>query len=464
MEATAKQLEAQSATDKAGLDRAKAELARLQDLQTKAQAEDDRVLGLYGTIQAALRDRRFEAAAAGADALAAYLKDPSLRQNAALQGRRNADLFVAETLALFARSELDRASSDSSRLLAQAELLASARGASVAAQAALKAGDVSLAQAKYQEALSKVPEILAAHQYFLDQLQASEAAKRSALSDSLASANRDLEAARNGSQGSVKDAEQRAAGAAAELAASEDRLAAARKDLAAAQEAARKAQEQSALAQAQAQDSGARSAADLAAAKKTEAGLRSDIADLRKQLADVQAHTAQSAVAADPAVDKAGQAAQAGELAKLRDEVRKLTEQSAATAADAERYRVTAGKYDALTSRYSGFLASEAEAKKKGGTAALLSSQAGFFSFLDDPAVAQAMPGIRDKVSSFQSASQAEFLDAFPSDASEVVQQALAFKDKAALRAYYASRREVYAKGGNSLMANFIDAVSKVLN
>ena len=67
-------------------------------------------------------------------------------------------------------------------------------------------------------------------------------------------------------------------------------------------------------------------------------------------------------------------------------------------------------------------------------------------------------------MTAFQTNSQSELLDAFPSDASEIVQQALAYKDKVALRAYYSSKREVYDKSGNKLMVNFLDAVSKVVN
>jgi hypothetical protein len=55
-------------------------------------------------------------------------------------------------------------------------------------------------------------------------------------------------------------------------------------------------------------------------------------------------------------------------------------------------------------------------------------------------------------------------LDAFPSDASEIVRQALGFKDKAALKAYYASQRDAYSRSGNALMVNFLDAMAKVVN
>jgi hypothetical protein len=525
LEAKTKELETQSAAAKAGLDKAKTDLAALEDQQTRAKAEDDRVIGLYGTIRAALRDRRYSDAASGADALVSYIKDPSLRVDSSIQGRRDADLFVAETLGAYARSELDRASADASKLLAQADLLGSAREASAAAQAALKAGNATLASSKYLEALGKVPEILAAHQYFLDQLQAVEAARRAKLDDSLAAADRAFKAGDLGTSAArysealsylpISDAARTAlvsrlaqsgasdAGkgkvaadtkaASALLASAASRLGA--KDWSGAIsgyigllssfpaaeqapdalkgiEAARAGFQQE--AEAQAASSSTQAEAALAAARKdladaqatakaNEASLRSEIASLNKQLADAQAKTAQTAAAANPAIDAAAQAAQAGEIAQLRAEVLRLGEESAKNAAEAGRLKVGADKYEALAASYRQFLDSEAAAAKKGGTAASLAAQSSLYAFLGEAGVAEAFPGLRDKVTAYQGASQSELLDSFPSDASEIVQQALGYKDKTALRAYYAAKRDTYQKSSNLVMVNFLDAVSKVV-
>ncbi len=200
------------------------------------------------------------------------------------------------------------------------------------------------------------------------------------------------------------------------------------------------------------------------AAGVEEASLKSDIESLKQQLADAQAKTAQAAVTANPAVDAAAQSAQAGKLSDLEAEVQRLQDASAKSAAELEKNRADAAKYDALAASYQNYLKSEDAALKKGGSGAEIAAQSSLYSFLGEDSVAEAFPGLREKVTAFQGASQAELRDAFPSDASEIVQQALGFKDKAALQAYYASRRDVYAKSGNSLMVNFLDAVSKVLN
>jgi len=173
-----RQLEAQGASARAALDRAKAELARLQSGHDAAQAAEDRIVGFYSTIKQAFQDRRFDAAASAADDLSAYLDDPAVATLPTLQARRPMDLFVAETLAGEARTELQNAVADTSQLLDQARLLGEVEDAARAADAAQKAGDRATADAKYQEALSKVPEILAAYQWFVGEAAAAEAARR----------------------------------------------------------------------------------------------------------------------------------------------------------------------------------------------------------------------------------------------------------------------------------------------
>lgn len=178
-------LEAQTATAQAGLAQAEAQLALLNNQRSQEQAIEDRILGLYDTIRQALRDRRFEDAAAGASALGAYLNDPSIAGLPSIQGRRAADLFVADALGTLAKEELDRSSANANQLLVQAELLSAAQAAAAAGDKALQAGDLAAAQAKYREALAQVPEILAAHNFFLGQLQDQETARKGRLDDAL---------------------------------------------------------------------------------------------------------------------------------------------------------------------------------------------------------------------------------------------------------------------------------------
>ncbi len=189
MDAKTRELEAQGSQARAALDQAKAELARLQTQRDTAQAAEDRIVGLYSSIRQAFQDRRFDSAAQASDALASYLNDPSVASLPALQTRRPLDLFVAQTLASEARTELRNASVDTSRLLDQALLLGEARDAARAADSARKKGDLAQADAKYLEALQKVPEILAAHEWFMQKASDAEAARKLKLSQAMDAAD-----------------------------------------------------------------------------------------------------------------------------------------------------------------------------------------------------------------------------------------------------------------------------------
>jgi DNA repair exonuclease SbcCD ATPase subunit len=190
LDATTKELEGQSAAAKASLAKAQSDLSRLEDQRSKAQAAEDRILGLYGSIRNALRERRFEDALASVSALTSYLNDPTVLAVPSIQARREADLFVTDALGSLARAELEKASVDTTKLLGQAELVAAARDASAAGDRALKSGDPETAAAKYQESLATVPEILAAHDYFIAKAKAEEAARQARLDAALGEADR----------------------------------------------------------------------------------------------------------------------------------------------------------------------------------------------------------------------------------------------------------------------------------
>ncbi len=187
-EASVAAIAAQGAAARAGLESARAELAALERQKALKSSVEERVLGLYDGIRAALRERRYEAAASAAAALVSYMNEPEIAADASLKARRDADIFVAETLGVYARSELARAAIDSAKLFEQASILAAARESALAAQAALESGNASEARARYAEALEKVPEILAAHDYFMERAQAEETARREELEKDLSAA------------------------------------------------------------------------------------------------------------------------------------------------------------------------------------------------------------------------------------------------------------------------------------
>jgi len=189
MDKRTKELQSQGEAARSDLAAAKAELASLNARSETSKAAEDRIFGLYASIRDALRARRFGDAITQASSLRSYLAEPSVTDLPELQSRLPVDSFLAETLSQFASRELADASQDASRLLDQAELLASARQSALAADAARRAGHPAEADARYQEALEKVPELLAAHDWFMAKAAAEEASRRNHLDAALARAS-----------------------------------------------------------------------------------------------------------------------------------------------------------------------------------------------------------------------------------------------------------------------------------
>jgi len=190
LETKTRELENQSATATAGLEKARSELAGLEAPEGQGQGREDRVVGLYGTIRLAIRDRRYEDASNGANALASFLRTrisfPTrhcrIGVTRPFRGRDSRYLCSIRARARFHRR---RQAARPGRSPGVGTRMRPRRP-----RRALKTGNTELASAKYGEALSKVPEILAAHEFFLDQLKASETARRSRLDEALSSADR----------------------------------------------------------------------------------------------------------------------------------------------------------------------------------------------------------------------------------------------------------------------------------
>jgi hypothetical protein len=519
MEAKTKELESQSAEARAGLERARTELARLEEERSQAEAVEDRIIGLYGSVRAALRDRRFEAAAEGAAALAAYLNEPSVAQAPSLQSRRDTDLFVADALASLAKAELSRTGADATKLLAQAELLAAARAASAAADKALRAGDAAAAQTKYREALERVPEILAAHEFFLGRLRDEESIRRARLSETLALAE---SAYRSGelAEASARYAEAlaylpvddtarrdilarigRSAIAAADTTrrdadtkSAREPLAAARRDLAAAKwtdsltefvsvlasypaaeqasEAARGVSaaldgleraataktDEDAMALAALRDEAARLKAE---SEKTIADLRVDHSRLVAEAGDKDARIGELEALLAAAQEKSAAAAAAAGAATPAATTAAGVGDIAALGAEVQRLGLVAAKYDRLSSSYVAYAAKEDAALAAAGPGALVAAQTSLDAFLDGPEARESMPGLRERIvrfeRSFQEAGQREVLY----NALDLVDGAIRARDSAARDRYFSDLETRYA--GDSAMLDFLAGLRKSL-
>lgn len=152
----------------ASLEEAKKELARIDEQRRASAAAEDQIAGLYQAIQIAFQNRRYDEGLRTINSFKSLLNDPAMMNLPAIQKRRAGDLFALDVMGQLARLEVERSSIDTNVLLAQAEALAAIRSAVQEGRAAMQNNNTDGAAQAYQKALSRIPEITEAHQYFVN--------------------------------------------------------------------------------------------------------------------------------------------------------------------------------------------------------------------------------------------------------------------------------------------------------
>lgn len=486
---------------------AQAELARLNEEAARVEAAQSQLSGLYAAARQALREGRLDDASRSLEALRAYLADPKTVAMPALKARRELDLFTADLLEKAIAAERAKSSADTKGAAAALDAIAAVRASTEAARAALAADRRPEAEAAYRAALTATKELSEAVAFLegawssslaaraadieagvkaslasLDAAAASrdEAALRAAFSRLLSSlplgpadASRvyasiqalggaESEAARARADTADAEAPYRAAAAAAGSSRHVDAL----RGFLSVLERYPSA-EQSARAAAGAVSSGEalaaaldelsrRSAERVAALEAELAAARAAIGEAEARITELQnrapaAGTAAPAAAAADPRSSAEYAALAAERDGLSEEAARLESELAASKAG----------YAAVTASYASYAADEDAILAKGGELALVAARSRLESFLSDPAVAAALPGMRERIarylSSFQAAGQGEVLF----NAADIVAGAARIRDAAARERYFSELATRYA--GEPAMLEFLASVREGL-
>lgn len=525
MDAKTKALEKETAQATEEREKARAELARAEETRKTEQAAEERIVGLYLSVRAAIQERRFDEAATRAAALKSYLTDPAVAAVASVQRRRQADSFAAEALAFMARTELERASLDTSLLLRQAELVSAARGAAAAARTALKAGNLALVESSYNDTLKTIPEILEAHDYFTRRAQEADARRRDkaakASADAAAAMDRgdyeaagisyreaatqlflDEAAAKTLSEGiarlSVADYSRSRSNA--DTKAAQGPLAKAFTDLHAEKWAAALtgfsavlSQYPSARQTPEAVKGIEEAFASLAKTAENKAienlkritELEKQTVRLAKELQDEKA-----ASAAELARIGAENEAKIAELQRLLEAARKESENAAiaARAAEEEKSRLAkeaaeasgdpvaqlaklreenaklaaaAARYDSLVASYASYRQAEDESRAKGGEGSLVEARSRFDAFLDDGETRRSFPDLRERISRYEK----EYASAGQTEslynAMSVAENALALRDPEARNRYFADLSQRYRDDPN--MSAYVETLRRGL-
>ena len=184
MDAQSRELEAARAQAAANLQSAQMELRTLNEAATRAQAAEDRLIGLYSSIRAAIREGRIEDAERGLSSLRTFIADPSVATLPGLSRRRDIDLFAMDLIDRTLASERARTSPETARLSESLAILSSIRETTQQARTLVTAGNRAEAANLYRQVLQTLPEVLEAQQFTQDRTLA----ERQALASTAATA------------------------------------------------------------------------------------------------------------------------------------------------------------------------------------------------------------------------------------------------------------------------------------
>lgn len=482
-------LEAERARAADSLRSAQAELARFNQDAARVKAVEDRLVGLYAAARQSLRDGRFDDTAMTLDSLRSYLADPQVVAVPALQARRELDLFAVDLIERSINTERSKATADTSRVSAALDALAVVRDEVERARAAIAAGDPVAAGEAYRRALSATNELKEAGAFVESDgkvlleakvaefeatrlaVQAAAAADAKSALGAVETAARDekaLDAAfarlfanlplgpgdASRVYSFVKTAGAREADAArktSDTASAGVPFRAAAADLSAGRYIEAIQGYATVLAKYPAAGQSPRAVEGL---REAGGGLVAALQEARDRAAEriTELESRLAAARNDIPEPAAGTAAATGtapaaELAALREEKSRLE-------AELETARM---RYEAVASAYRAYGADEDAILARGGDLALVEARAQLDSFLSGPAVASAMPGMRDRIArylaAFQAAGQKEVLF----NAVDIVDGAARIRDAATRERYFQDLEKRFK--GNESMLEFLGSV-----
>ncbi len=478
-------LEEERARTTARLRDTQEELARLNEEAARAQAAEDRLLGLYASARAALREGRIDDATRNSEALRTYMDDPSLAALPGLNRRRESDLFTVDLVEQAVAAARSRTSVDTPRITDALDAVTRIRQEASLAKSARESGDGERAEAAYRRMFTALPE-LAEGQAFLERQSAESISGARVVQDAaVLSAYEALDSAYEARDWAGVDTAFRDLLTSLSLEDSQGAsvLRRIKESGAAAASASRRVSDTvSAAAPLRSAES------DRAAGRLADAILgysavlsRFPDADQRPQaleglrqatrrlsgdfeeyktatqtrIAALEARLAASedtaALRQDRSVRPAPSGSGSADAAALLEEKARLE----AELAESER------RYANIRRAYESFSADERRIRTSGGTAAQVSGRSRLDTFFLDPAVAAAMPGMRERVAYYLSAYQAAGEKEVLYNAADIVEGAARIRDPGTREKYF---REMEARyKGNATMLEFLKTIRGVM-
>ncbi len=169
------------------LAQAQTELRRLGEQKEKAALTETQIRGFYTAVGNHLREGRLPEARETLVSLKSFLNDPSIMAVPEIQERRALDIAVADMLTSMIDENIrkTRESLSISQALGAEPILEEIRKTVKEADDARRRGDIPGAEKLYNAALSRIPEVLASHEYFIRREADKEESRRKTAEEAL---------------------------------------------------------------------------------------------------------------------------------------------------------------------------------------------------------------------------------------------------------------------------------------
>lgn len=158
--------------------KAQAELRKISEQRQMENQANDRLISLYNKVENNIESGKLNEALMDLEGIKNYLNEESIVTLPSILKRREVEFFVLDSLENLVRSELGKEKVDTASLIASANVLTDIKDMVIKADSLYKSGRIGEAEKLYNSALAAIPAINQSHNYFTEQKQKEEEARK----------------------------------------------------------------------------------------------------------------------------------------------------------------------------------------------------------------------------------------------------------------------------------------------
>ena len=149
---------------------AEQELLLLSEQNEQEEIVSAQLIGFYNNLKEDMNANRLEAGLADLDTIRNFMNERAVLALPEISKRRDIEFFIINNLETLIENEIQKASTDTTSLIAAANLITSIREKVISADQEYNSGNLNEASVLYKEALTILPEIDRSHNYIITRM------------------------------------------------------------------------------------------------------------------------------------------------------------------------------------------------------------------------------------------------------------------------------------------------------